>query len=361
MIPKRPSRVCQVTEGSALYSQWCSFAADHPNASYYQSASFFRFAGSWPEAEPVLLACVADDGSATQVLGSLLAVVVHEPYGGVVAGRLMRPLYRALSRRTLVYGGPLLAPAPQQEQADTLLVLLQALHDAVGKRSHFIQFRNAYDLSPFRDAFKSLGYRWQDRLNMLVDTTSEQQAWASMSGSRRRQVRSSLQRGATIVDAPTPAQADQLYAILRELYKKKVRKPLPSKAFFQALASAKADEAQMLAVCLDGRVIGGIACTLLPAKVMHEWYVCGLDNEYRQQKIYPSVLATWAGVRQAARLHIPVFDFMGLGQPGTPYGVRDFKARFGGQWVNHGRYVRKNNLWLYAIASAGFQIWKRIR
>ena len=356
------SYVCQVTEGSDIYPHWCAFAADHPNASYYQSAAFFRFAGSWPEAEPVLLACTGGDDSKRHVLGSLLAVVVHEPFSGVVAaGRLLKPLFRALSRRTIVYGGPLLAPAPALQQQETLLMLLQALHDAVGKRSHFIQFRNAYDLSAFCNAFKSLGYRWQDRLNMLVDTNSEQQAWSSMSSSRRRQVRSSLQGGATIVASPTTEQTDQLYAILRELYAKKVRKPLPSKAFFQTLASAKNDEAQMLVICLDGRVIGGIACTLLPGRVMHEWYVCGLDNEYRPQNIYPSVLATWAGVRQAARLHIPVFDFMGLGQPGIPYGVRDFKARFGGQWVNHGRYVRKNNRWLYAIASAGFMAWKWIR
>jgi serine/alanine adding enzyme len=357
----KPSTICQLTEGSELFDPWCFFVADHPNTSYYQSPAFFRFAGSWPEAKPVLLVCASDEGGEPKILGSLLAVMVHEPINHPVAKQLLAPLYRTLTRRTIVYGGPLLATAPPKLQQETLLQLLQALNDAVEKRSRFIQFRNSFDLSGFRKDFEHLGYHWQDRLNMLVDTSSEQQAWESMSRSRRRQVNSSLQRGATIVASPTQDQTDQLYTILRELYKNRVRKPLPSRAFFRALASANDDEARVLVVCKDNRVIGGIACTLLPGKAMHEWYVCGLDHIYRPQKIYPSVLATWAGISQAAKQHIPVFDFMGLGQPGIQYGVREFKARFGGQWENHGRYVRINNRWLYAIASAGLIVWNRVR
>ena len=101
---------------------------------------------------------------------------------------------------------------------------------------------------------------------------------------------------------------------------------------------------------LGKQVIGGAACVLLPGRVMHEWYACGLDRDYKQQHIYPSVMATWAAMAYAATHGIPQFDFMGMGQPDIPYGVRTFKKAFGGRWTSHGRLSRINRPLPYSIA-----------
>jgi lipid II:glycine glycyltransferase (peptidoglycan interpeptide bridge formation enzyme) len=102
----------------------------------------------------------------------------------------------------------------------------------------------------------------------------------------------------------------------------------------------------------DGRVIGGIVCPVSPDKTIYEWYVCGLDQEFKES--YPSVLATWAGIDYAVKHNIPTFDFMGVGIPGRNYGVRTFKARFGGEMVNFGRYARVNNRLIYFISEMGY-------
>ncbi len=47
---------------------------------------------------------------------------------------------------------------------------------------------------------------------------------------------------------------------------------------------------------------------------------------------------------------------MGVGRPDRKYGVRDFKARFGGELVNYGRLTRVNNHFLYNIAELGYNI-----
>jgi serine/alanine adding enzyme len=93
-----------------------------------------------------------------------------------------------------------------------------------------------------------------------------------------------------------------------------------------------------------------------PKGTVFEWYVCGLDEVFKGKGIYPSVLATWAAIEYAASNSFRQFDFMGVGKPDVPYGVRDFKKKFGGVVVNHGRYIRINNKSMYLIAEIGYNI-----
>jgi serine/alanine adding enzyme len=103
-----------------------------------------------------------------------------------------------------------------------------------------------------------------------------------------------------------------------------------------------------------GKIIGGILSPVTPGKTIYEWYVCGLDQQYKE--LYPSVLATWAGIDYAVKNNIPRFDFMGVGIPDREYGVREFKARFGGEMVNYGRFARINQRFFYGISEAGYNI-----
>jgi lipid II:glycine glycyltransferase (peptidoglycan interpeptide bridge formation enzyme) len=102
----------------------------------------------------------------------------------------------------------------------------------------------------------------------------------------------------------------------------------------------------------EDKIIGGILSPVTPGKTIYEWYVCGLDHEYKT--LYPSVLATWSAIEYAVKNGLPYFDFMGVGIPERDYGVRDFKMRFGGERVNYGRFARVNNKWLYLAAEAGY-------
>lgn len=69
-------------------------------------------------------------------------------------------------------------------------------------------------------------------------------------------------------------------------------------------------------------------------------------------------MATWAAMEAGNRLGCINFDFMGLGIPTREYGVREFKSRFGGNWVNHGRWSRVNNPLLYSFAELGYNIMR---
>ena len=57
------------------------------------------------------------------------------------------------------------------------------------------------------------------------------------------------------------------------------------------------------------------------------------------KNVFPSTLATWAGIEFAALNGFKRFDMMGAGKPDEGYGVREFKSKFGGELVEHGRFL----------------------
>ena len=51
---------------------------------------------------------------------------------------------------------------------------------------------------------------------------------------------------------------------------------------------------------------------------------------------------------------------MGAGKPDEGYGVRDFKARFGGTMVEEGRFIHVSHPVLYSIGKIGVKLLKGI-
>ena len=91
---------------------------------------------------------------------------------------------------------------------------------------------------------------------------------------------------------------------------------------------------------------------------IYEWYVCGLHGEFKD--IYPSVLATWAPIEYAANNNLSCFDFLGAGRPDEDYGVREFKAKFGGELVNFGRFSKIHNKMKYKFGELGLKVMSMV-
>ena len=52
---------------------------------------------------------------------------------------------------------------------------------------------------------------------------------------------------------------------------------------------------------------------------------------------------------------------MGAGEPDKPYGVREFKARFGGKEVEYGRFLFIAHPWLYWFGNVGVKLLKKLK
>ena len=111
---------------------------------------------------------------------------------------------------------------------------------------------------------------------------------------------------------------------------------------------------KILLVKIDNKIIGGIACVIMPDNTIYELYVCGLDKEYKDCS--PSVMATFGAIEYGYKNGLKRFDFMGAGKPDENYGVRDFKEKFGGKLVEHGRFLKINNSFMFNLGKFGLKI-----
>jgi lipid II:glycine glycyltransferase (peptidoglycan interpeptide bridge formation enzyme) len=182
-----------------------------------------------------------------------------------------------------------------------------------------------------------------------------------MSSSKIRQIKKGLAAGAQIVEAQEIGEVRQFYDLLHDLYKSKIKKPLPGWSFFKSFHDLSLKEyiGKYILVKRMGKVIGGIMCPLTKDRSLYEWYVAGDDRGNKE--FYPSVLATWGAIEYAARNNFLAFDFMGAGKPDGDYGVREFKAKFGGRLVDFGRFEKVHKSNLYRIAKIGFWFWQKLK
>ena len=257
-------------------------------------------------------------------------------------------------RRAIINGGPLLA---EDISTEALRLLLRRLREEVSKEAIYIEMRNFNDYSRWKDRFEACGFAYQPHLNFHLDCSEEAVIQRNMHESRRRQLRKGLASGAVIEEAKTEHEVMDFYRILEQLYRRKVKTPLFGLEFF--LAFFRQEWGKYLLVKYEGKVIGGMMCPILEGRTIYEWYVCGLDEPYREQ--HPSALATYAAMQYAVEHGLPRFDFMGAGKPGDDYGVRAFKAQMGGQLVEHGRFLLIAKPLLYRIGVLGVAWLRRKR
>ena len=249
-----------------------------------------------------------------------------------------------------------------------------------------------HDYSAFAPVFTQNGFDYQPHLNVKITCDTWQDALNRMDTNRRRVLKNldewcncsiveslnkdtinrfnasvanklSTQRECSeqIIDSPhhritespyycyatTKEQVRQYYALLRQHYKTKVRKPLFPYAFFESLVTSQTGK--LLLLYTADKLIGGMIQVELPGKVVYDYYACALDEAYKE--LSPSVLLYGITMQQAINDGIKVFDTMGAGKPDIPYGVRDFKLRFGGTLVQEGRFLLLHRPFLYKMGA----------
>ena len=243
-------------------------------------------------------------------------------------------------------GSPLIkSDYPEPEQV--LSLLLEKISNYSEKKANILEFRNSYDTNADIKIWLHQGFSYYDHLNLIKKISNQDKIWNELGENRRRQIIKATKNATEVRTAENEQQIKSFYFILKELYQKKVKKVLPPLDFFLDFFTLcqKKGKGIILLAFQEDRVIGGMVCPIQDRNIMYEWYVCGLDKEYPLN--HPSVMVTWHALLYACEHGIQIFDFMGLGKPGIPYGVRDFKLRFGGKVVNYGRYTkvfRKNIL-----------------
>jgi serine/alanine adding enzyme len=314
-------------------SQWDELIVQSPYASAFQTSSFHKVFSS---VNGLVSEAFAVEDS--QEIRALCVVTFQKESG----------LKSFFSRRVIIYGGPVLISKDDQ----ALNFLIYSINREYKKKAIYTEIRSLHNYNVFNEVFKKNGWQNIPYQNFKIDCSDKERLFRNLSENRKRQIKKSLGSGVIIKEAKDTYEINVFYEILKALYEKKIKKPLFPKTFFTDFFEAGLGV--FLLVFYKEIIIGGIMCIVLEPRVMYELYICGLDEEYKQQS--PSVIATWAAIMHANENKIKVFDFMGAGRKDKNYGVRDFKARFGGELQENDRFLLINNMPLYKIGQLALKL-----
>ena len=103
---------------------------------------------------------------------------------------------------------------------------------------------------------------------------------------------------------------------------------------------------------IEGKPVA-VSVELLYKDVIYGWYN-GMDRAYSSYS--PNELIMWHILRWGAENNYRLYDFGGAGKPDEDYGVRDFKAKFGGDLVNYGRNKYIASPSLYKFTEFGYKM-----
>lgn len=317
--------------------EWERLLKESPYSGFFQSRECYDFYYKIPNLTPFVYGIINND-----ILKGIIVGYIQSDGGNIKS---------YLSRRAIINAGPLLASDISDNE---LGFLLSKTKDALKSQVIYIETRNFFDYSNFRNVFKNSGFDYNPHLNFQIATPDEETVMGAMGKSRKRDIKVTLRDGAELVLNPNRTEVSEYYSILHNLYITKIKTPLFPEAFFQILNEK--EYGHLILVKYSGRIIGGTVCVGFEGSPLYEWFACGEDVAYKN--IHTSTLATFGGIRYAFTQDYPMFDMMGAGKQDEGYGVRDFKAKFGGELVEHGRFISVTNSLLYGVGKLGVKILK---
>ena len=300
--------------------QWSAFVDDHPDAGIFHTPEMYRVFARTRSHRPAVWADIDEEGE----IAALMTPVAITTLGG--------PL-RAFTTRMISFGGPLVTPGP--DAGDALAAVLHSFTDDMGRTALFAELRNLTDTSNFAPTLATCGFHHERHLNFLVDLTLDEPAILQrIKSSARRNIQKARRLGVTVTEARDASDHAAGYEVLRQVYSR-IRVPLPHRSLFSAAHDVLGPlgRYRMLLAKIDDRPIG-VLCLLLYKDVVLYWYT-GTLREHAECRA--GDLLVWHAIELGRTHGYRLLDFGGAGKPDEPYGVRDFKAKYGGSLVDFGR------------------------
>ena len=322
-------------------NKWSEFVFNHPNGNIFQTPEMYEVYQNTKNYEPVFLAVV---NNRDEILGTLLAVIQKE-YSGVLGN---------FTARSIIQGGPLI----KDDDPDVLSFMLKEYSEIIKKKAIYSQFRNFWDWGDSKEIFITNGFEYEEHLNILINLTkSEEQLWKEVYSKRRNEVRRATKEGAYFSIENTEDSLKKCYGILQEVYKR-AKLPIPDYHYFYNLYRMGSNSKLLIFCAYYESEIIGCMLALSYKDTIYDFYAGSMVKFYNK---YPNDLIPWEVFKWGKENNYKVFDFGGAGKPDVPYGVRDYKKKFGGEVVNYGRYEKVHQPIMFEIAKVGFKLWQKIK
>ncbi len=325
-------------------SVWRQYVQQHPHGNVFHTPEMLEALGRVKGYRPYLRAVVNEQG---RVLAMLPFVTVT----------LIDGVLRRLTTRAVAYGGVLCESDAAGQAA--LDVLLRACVQTISSQALFTELRNLSDVSAAQPTLARCGFVYEDHLNYLIDLSCPlEQIMSNMGARTRKHIRQGLRKGKVIVEQATdPSLVQVCYDLIQKSYAA-AHMPLADCSLFKAAFEVLHPRGMIqFWLARVGEAYVAASAELPYKDTLYGWY-SGIDRRYAD--LLPSELLMWHVLKWGAENGYKVYDFGGAGKPGEEYGVRDFKAKFGGQLVCFGRSICIHAPRLLRLSTWGYSLYRRL-
>ncbi|KXS41631.1 MAG: hypothetical protein AWU59_2009 [Methanolobus sp. T82-4] len=321
--------------------EWEEFILTHPYGNIFQSSIMADVFSRTKNYEPVSLA--AKDESSGELLAVLQSVIITEMPG----------VLSFFSSRAVLQGGPLFVDSDKGREATRSL--MEHYNNLVNSKIVYTQIRNMWDTQACLGIFESLDYEYDQHLDFLIDLDrNEDEIWSDVQKSRRKGINRAKKNGISIKTVDSRKELLSCYDLVLDTYKR-FKIPIADISLFEAAYEELVPKghADFFIALKDDEPVG-TRITLNYMDMVYDWYAGS-----RQGVDYVDEALVWHILKENAGKY-KVFDFGGAGHPDKPYGVREFKRRFGGEMVNFGRYEKVHSEMKKNVAELGLSVYKKL-
>lgn len=321
--------------------EWEEFILSHPNGNIFQSSIMADVFSRTKNYEPVSLA--AKDESSGELLAVLQSVIITEMPG----------VLSSFSSRAVLQGGPLFVDSDKGREATRSL--MEHYNNLVDSKIVYTQIRNMWDTQACLGIFETLDYEYDQHLDFLINLDrNEDEIWSDVQKSRRKGINRAKKNGISIKNVDSRKELLSCYDLVLDTYKK-FKIPIADISLFEAVYEelVPKEHADFFIALKDDEPVG-TRITLNYMDMVYDWYAGS-----KQGVDYVDEALVWHILKENAGKY-KVFDFGGAGHPDKPYGVREFKRRFGGEMVNFGRYEKVHSEMKKNVAELGLSVYKKL-
>ena len=334
--------VSLLDDWETLRPLWDRFVEEHPKGSVFHTSEMVRVFQRTKGNQPNALASITQDGKIAALLVSVRVQTLPPPMG-------------RLSSRAVFYAEPLCHDHPDSMKA---LSQLFAHHDARMRRSAlFAEVRPLYAPGSERVVLERAGYTYMEYLNFVNDVTQPVKTiWSNLHKGAQYAIRQCEKRGFVAREVPPEIAIGQLYPLLKLSYKHSGI-PLADRSLFDATARELTPRGMTRFFAVyDGETPVAMDVMLTYKDQVYLWY----GGVSRSCEGSPCSLLRWFELQWAHEHGYAVCDSGGAGWPNIPYGVRDFKRKFGGELVQFGRYRKVYSPWRLALAERVYNLKRAV-
>ena len=323
--------------------KWNEFISSHPYSNIFQSYEMREVYNNSNKYESLSIAVV--DNNET-VIGVLQALIQKEHNG----------LLGIFSARSIIFGGPLI----KDNNLKILDFILMEYNKKVKNKVIYSQFRNMWKWSDDeRRIFIQNGFEYQEHLNILLNLSkNENELWNDLKKSRKEGIRKAERNNLKFEVSNAKLALPSFYMLLKESYSN-IKLPYPDYDFFKNIIEFLSPEnVKMFILKKDDKIIIALMAFVFNNH-LSAFYI-GTTSDDEILKMRPVDLFYWEVIKWGNENNCLIFDWMGAGKPNVDYGVRQFKLQFGGDLVEHGRYMHIGAPFLYRIGDLGLKLWAKI-